>query len=114
MSQNPQSKRPVMSLIDIIGRRWTLRIIWELREGGLTSRALRSACDDASPTVIHQRLKELRAALLVEKSPDHGFILSPSGRELLTLLLPLSDFAKQWASDLPKDFQTSSIKPKIR
>jgi DNA-binding HxlR family transcriptional regulator len=24
--------RPVMALLDLLGRRWTLRIVWELRE----------------------------------------------------------------------------------
>ena len=57
--------RPIMALLDLLGRRWTLRIVWELREGALTSRALRAACDDASPTVVQQRLSELREAGLV-------------------------------------------------
>ena len=36
--------RPIMALLDLLGRRWTLRIIWELREDrALTSRALRTA-----------------------------------------------------------------------
>ena len=25
--------RPIMALLDLLGRRWTLRIIWELRDG---------------------------------------------------------------------------------
>ena len=54
--------RPVMALLDLLGRRWTLRIVWELRDGPLTSRALRTACDDASPTVMQARLSELRKA----------------------------------------------------
>ena len=52
--------RPIMALLDLLGRRWTLRIVWELREGALTSRELRAACGDASPTVMQQRLSELR------------------------------------------------------
>jgi hypothetical protein len=40
--------RPIMALLDLLGRRWALRILWELREDALTSRALRAACDDAS------------------------------------------------------------------
>lgn len=42
-----KSGRPIMALLDLLGRRWTLRIIWELRNGPLTSRALRQACDAA-------------------------------------------------------------------
>ncbi len=40
-----KSGRPIMALLDLLGRRWMLRIIWELRNGPLTSRALRQACD---------------------------------------------------------------------
>jgi hypothetical protein len=59
--------RPVMALLDLMGRRWTLRIVWELREErALTSRALRTACDEASPTIVQARLSELREAGFVE------------------------------------------------
>ena len=61
--------RPIMVLLDLLGRRWTLRILWELREGALTSRALREACDDASPTVLQARLADLRQAGFVELVP---------------------------------------------
>ena len=69
--------RPIMVLLDLLGRRWTLRILWELREATLTSRALREACDDASPTVLQARLADLRQAGFVElvpqRLPAHGF-----------------------------------------
>ena len=55
-----RSGRPIMALLDLLGRRWTLRIIWELREQPLTSRALRAACDEASPTVLQSRLSNTR------------------------------------------------------
>src|ERR1700716_2079675 len=64
-----RSGRPIMALLDLLGRRWTLRIVWELREQPLTSRALRAACDEASPTVLQARLSELRQAGLVELLP---------------------------------------------
>ncbi len=87
--------RPIMALLDLLGRRWTLRILWELREGTLTSRALREACDDASPTVLQARLAELRQASLVELGPS-GYRLTEIGRELLGTLLPLHRFAERW------------------
>ena len=54
--------RPIMALLDLLGRRWSLRILWELRDAPLTSRRLRAACDEASPTVLQARLSELRQA----------------------------------------------------
>src|ERR1051325_465769 len=65
--------RPVMVLLDLLGRRWTLRILWELRGAPLTSRALREACDDASPTVLQARLTDLRDAGLVRHEKASGY-----------------------------------------
>jgi DNA-binding HxlR family transcriptional regulator len=86
-----------MALLDLLGRRWTLRILWELREDALTSRALRVACGDASPTVVQQRLSELRAAGFIEKRVEGGYALTVLGRELLQTLLPLHRFADRWS-----------------
>ena len=89
--------RPIMALLDLLGRRWTLRIIWELRDGPLTSRALRTACDDASPTVMQSRLSELREAALVELPAGDGYCLTPLGRELMESFQPLNRFAERWS-----------------
>jgi len=88
--------RPIMALLDLFGRRWSLRILWELRERPMTSRALRVACDEASPTVLHARLSELREAGFVELGPAGGYGLTGWGRELLEALLPLHRFADKW------------------
>ena|SRR5438876_8972157 len=95
--------RPIMALLDLLGRRWTLRILWELREQTLTSRALRQACDDASPTVLQARLAELREARLVERGPSSGYGLSELGRELLGPLLTLHHFAEHWSQTPPAE-----------
>ena len=89
--------RPIMALLDLLGRRWTLRIIWELRDGALTSRALRTACDEASPTVVQVRLSELREAGLVELLAGDGYRLTELGRELMESFLPLHRFAERWS-----------------
>ena len=89
--------RPIMVLLDLLGRRWSLRILWELRDATLTSRALRAACDEASPTVLHARLSELRDAGFIELVPASGYSLTESGRELLENLLPLHRFAERWS-----------------
>jgi DNA-binding HxlR family transcriptional regulator len=92
-----RSGRPIMALLDLLGRRWTLRLLWELREGRkLTSRELRTACDEASPTVLHARLSELRDAGFLDLAPEGGYCLTPSGRELCETFLPLHRFAEKW------------------
>jgi DNA-binding HxlR family transcriptional regulator len=92
-----RSGRPIMVLLDLLGRRWSLRIIWELREAALTSRALRTACDEASPTVIQTRLSELREAGLVELMPGDGYRLTEMGQDLQESFLPLHRFAERWS-----------------
>ena len=93
-----RSGRPVMALLDLLGRRWTLRIVWELRDNrALTSRALRSACDEASPTVLNERLKELREAGFVDLGEAGGYALTPLGKELAAHVMPLHGFAERWS-----------------
>ena len=90
--------RPVMALLDLLGRRWTLRIVWELREDrALTSRALRTACDEASPTVLNERLQELREAGFVDLGEAGGYALTPLGKELAAQVMPLYRFAEKWS-----------------
>lgn len=93
------SGRPVMAILDLLGRRWSLRILWELRGGPLTFRALQGACDAVSPTVLQQRLKELRAARLVSHDAGQGYGLSATARRLLPTLLALNNWAETWASE---------------
>jgi len=92
-----RSGRPIMVLLDLLGRRWSLRILWELRGEPLTSRSLRAACDEASPTVLQARLSELREAGFVELAPAGGYRLTESGRELHETFLPLHRFAERWS-----------------
>jgi DNA-binding HxlR family transcriptional regulator len=92
-----KSGRPIMALLDLLGRRWSLRILWELREQPLTSRSLRAACDEASPTVLQARLSELREAGLVELIPACGYRLTAMGSELHETFLPLHRFAERWS-----------------
>lgn len=96
-----RSGRPIMALLDLLGRRWTLRIMWELRNGPLTSRGLRAACDEASPTVLQSRLSELRGAGFIALGEAGGYHLTPLGRELCETFLPLHRFAEQWRKSWP-------------
>lgn len=91
---NPTKQRPIMALLDLLGRRWTLRLLWELRDGALTFRGLRAATEDVSPSVLNERLAELRAHALVELTED-GYALTERGRTLSPLLLDLDGWARK-------------------
>jgi DNA-binding HxlR family transcriptional regulator len=96
MPRNPkQSSRPIMVLLDLLGRRWTLRVLWELRDGRpLSFRDLQARCDGMSSSVLAQRLGELRDAGIV--AADGGYALTPQGTELLEAFDPLYRWSKRW------------------
>lgn len=93
------SGRPIMVLLDVLGQRWTLRILWELRDERLTFRALQQRCEAVSPTVLNRRLKELRSLDIVDHD-GAGYGLTPGGRELGAQLQALDGWAKKWARTL--------------
>jgi DNA-binding HxlR family transcriptional regulator len=89
-----------MVLLDLLGRRWTLRVLWELRgESPHTFRELQSRCDDISSSVLSSRLRELGDAGLVTHNGD-GYALTALGTSLLDRLLPLDAWAQRWAKGL--------------
>ncbi len=88
--------RPIMAAFDLLGRRWTLRILWELRAGPIGFRALQQQCDEISPTVLNTRLGELRAAGLVTQDDAKAHSLTPLGSDLYAALKPLQKWAEEW------------------
>lgn len=83
-----------MVVLDLLGRRSTLRILWELKGEPMTFRALQAACETNS-SLLNTRLAELRELGLVEHSGD-GYDLTPEGLKLKAALMPLNDWASQW------------------
>jgi DNA-binding HxlR family transcriptional regulator len=94
------SGRPIMALLDLLGRRWSLRVIWELRDGPLVFRALQERCAGMSSSVLNQRVRELRAAGVVEAGDD-GYGLTEEGLRLLDAYVPLQAWAERWAAREP-------------
>jgi DNA-binding HxlR family transcriptional regulator len=87
-----------MALLDLLGRRWALRVLWELRDGGTpTFRELQAQCGDISSSVLNDRLRELREAGIVTTQPGGGYRLTAEGDSLLDALVPLDVWAKRWA-----------------
>jgi DNA-binding HxlR family transcriptional regulator len=95
--------RPIMALFDLAGRRWTLRVLWELSEAGapLTFRELKARCADMSSSVLSRRVAELREARLVTRH-DGGYGLSELGEDLVTSMQPLLAWSRTWAKELER------------
>lgn len=95
--------RPLMAAMDLLGRRWALRILWELRDGPLGARALRHHCDGMSSSVLYDRLSELSAAGLIDQDADGNYVLTDHGTSLRRALRPLDTWSQSWAKNPPTD-----------
>jgi DNA-binding HxlR family transcriptional regulator len=82
--------------IELFHKRWTMRILWELRDGPVTFRKLQSACSDVSSSVLNLRISELRDAQLLEHTTGEGYGLTPWGEDLLVAMRPLAVWAGRW------------------
>ena len=89
-----------MAAMDLLGRRWALRILWELRAGPVGARALLERCDGLSSSVLYDRLRELTDAGLLAKQEASAYELTRLGSELGDALAPLDAWAKAWARSL--------------
>ncbi len=96
-----ETGRPIMAALDLLGRRWALRVLWELRETELKFRELQEACDGMSPSVLNQRLRELKSGGIVVNGKA-GYGLTSSGKELIDALRPLHAWSQRWAKQVRK------------
>jgi DNA-binding HxlR family transcriptional regulator len=87
------SPKKVHDVFDLLGRRWALRLIWELRRDALGFAALREGCG-VSPSVLSTRLAELTDAGIVRTAPGGRYMLSAEGRELARHLYEINRWAQ--------------------
>jgi DNA-binding HxlR family transcriptional regulator len=87
-----------MAALDLLGRRWSLRVLWELRDGSLGPRALLGRCAGLSSSVLYDRLRELAAAGLVDRAADESYVLTDLGASLGAALAPLDAWSRGWAA----------------
>jgi len=86
-----------MAALDLLGRRWALRLLWELRSEPLGARTLRERCDGMSSSVLYERLSELGAAGLITKDDSGDYTLTSLGAELGSALDPLDQWSQRWS-----------------
>jgi DNA-binding HxlR family transcriptional regulator len=87
-------ERAVEGALDLLGRRWAMRLVWELRRSTLSFSELRERTG-ISPSVLSARLGELVAARVLERDPGRRYRLSGRGRELARILYELNRWAEQ-------------------
>ena len=94
-STDPAAPPALADLFDLIGRRWTLRILWELHGRTLSFNELRRAVGGMSQSVLVTRLTELFGGGLVADVPG-GYRLTDQGTSLVQLLQPVAPWAREW------------------
>ncbi|MDR7094047.1 winged helix-turn-helix transcriptional regulator [Hydrogenophaga laconesensis] len=86
----------VIQLFDLLESRYALRVIWALSDGHpQTFRLLQDSVGGVTPNTLNTRIKELRAAHLLDHS-GKGYKLTPHGAELARSLGDLRTFASRW------------------
>lgn len=86
-----------MAAFDLLGRRWTLRIVGELGESPLGFNELQRRLGGASSSVLATRLKELSAAGLAQTDATGRYALTETGAELLVAIEALWTWSDRWA-----------------
>jgi DNA-binding HxlR family transcriptional regulator len=92
----PSETPAIAEIIDLLSKKWVMRIIWELRVEPLTFRELQAACEGLSPSVLNNRLKLLQFAQLAQKGAARGYALTNMGQDLLEVYKPLNRWAITW------------------
>jgi len=90
----------MMAALDLLGRRWTLRVIWELGQSPAGFRELRRRADQMSSSVLAERLRQLTEVGIVRTDDDGAYHLTDLGQGLQPALEPLRTWAETWSATL--------------
>jgi DNA-binding HxlR family transcriptional regulator len=88
--------------VELVGRRWTGAILRVLMDGPLRFSEIAQAVPELSDRLLSERMKELEARGIVERTVKPGpplkveYALSQMGRELEPALSELQHWAKRW------------------
>jgi DNA-binding HxlR family transcriptional regulator len=86
---------PLADVLDVLARRGALDVFRTLTGGPLGERALATRLRSYAPSVVAQRVADLRRLDVVEVVPENGDLrLSPHGRRLQGVL----DQLDRWSS----------------
>ena len=102
--KNSKSGQPIMVALDLLGRKWALRVLWQLRDGNKRSfREIQSQCEITSPNVLTSRLKELRDTNIVVLEEAGGYKVTETGMRLLQAIEPLAQWSEDWAKQVGRE-----------
>lgn len=89
-------------LLGLLESRYAIRVLWALRDGhAQTFRLLQDSVGGITPNTLNTRIKEMREAGLVTHGSD-GYVVTPTGADLLKRLNELPAFASKWVATQAK------------
>lgn len=88
------AKHPLLPLVQLLGRRWTIRLLIEMHPGPIGFRELRARCGGVSTSVLSVRLGELVDSQIAAKETDGRYILTDRGYALAAILMQLKGWAE--------------------
>lgn len=92
--------QPIMATFDLLGRRWSIAVLWQLRAGPIGFRDLRRVLPGISTGVLSTRLREFVAVEVATTDSVGKYTLTRLGMELLYSLAPLHAWSHNWARQL--------------
>lgn len=93
---------PVAMAAEVLCTRWTMVVLRELISGTTRFNELRRGVPRMSPALLSQRLKELEAAGVIQRSAVkkepgvYEYKLTPAGRELEPLVMGFGSWGQRW------------------
>ncbi|MCW5223095.1 winged helix-turn-helix transcriptional regulator [Verminephrobacter aporrectodeae] len=88
----------INQLFEKLECRYALRVLWALKDGHpQTFRLLQDSVGGITPNTLNTRIKELREAGFVDHGSE-GYVVTPSGADLLRRLSDVPAFASRWTT----------------
>jgi DNA-binding HxlR family transcriptional regulator len=100
-SEFPRSRCPVANTLDLVGDKWSLLVIRDMRHGKRTYGELADSPEGIPTNILADRLKRLEdagiitSALYQERPARYAYELTPKGAELGEVLLALVRWGKR-------------------
>ena len=92
----------ISQLLGLLESRYAIRVLWALRDGhAQTFRLLQDSVGGITPNTLNTRIKKLREAGFVNHGAD-GYVVTPSGSDLLKRMSDLPAFAAKWVASQAK------------
>ncbi|WP_337178531.1 winged helix-turn-helix transcriptional regulator [Hydrogenophaga borbori] len=91
-----KDQEAVTQLFELLESRYAMRVLWALSDGHpQTFRLLQDSVGGITPNTLNTRIKELRAARLIDHNGS-GYRLPPQGAALARRLAEMRGFASRW------------------